>query len=67
MARTEYVRHRIEVADQFCPLDVWTDYKDTLFGNVGLIQKGVIYLVAATVSGTEWKITLSNRMYFKTV
>ncbi|KAF5957988.1 hypothetical protein HYC85_005213 [Camellia sinensis] len=30
-----YVRHGIEVADRFFPDDVWTDYKDTLLGNVG--------------------------------
>ncbi|THG20694.1 hypothetical protein TEA_005801 [Camellia sinensis var. sinensis] len=44
----EYVRHGIEVVDRFFPVDVWTDYKDTLLGNVGSIQRGVIYLVAAT-------------------
>ncbi|GMP97180.1 hypothetical protein CsSME_00045543 [Camellia sinensis var. sinensis] len=47
----EYVRHGIEVVDRFFPVDVWTDYKDTLLGNVGSIQKGAIYLVAATVNG----------------
>ncbi|GMP94236.1 hypothetical protein CsSME_00043765 [Camellia sinensis var. sinensis] len=47
----EYVRHEIEVVDWFFPVDVWTDYKDTLLGNVGSIQKGAIYLVAATVNG----------------
>ncbi|CAL5325665.1 unnamed protein product [Camellia sinensis] len=26
----EYVRHGIEVVDRFFPVDVWTDYKDTL-------------------------------------
>ncbi|CAL5371768.1 unnamed protein product [Camellia sinensis] len=41
----EYVRHGIEVVDRFFPVDVWTDYKDTLLGNVGSIQKGAIYLV----------------------
>ena len=63
----EYVRHGIEVVDRFFPVDVWTDYKDTLLGNVGSIQKGAIYLVAATVSGKECKITLRSQMYFKTV
>lgn len=63
----EYVRHGIEVVDWFFPVDVWMDYKDTLLGNVGSIQKGVIYLVAATVSGNQCKITLRSQMYFKIV
>ena len=63
----EYVRHGIEVVDRFFPVDVWTDYKDKLLGNVGSIQKGAIYLVATTVSGKECKITLNSQMYFKTV
>ncbi|KAF5933608.1 hypothetical protein HYC85_029779 [Camellia sinensis] len=63
----EYVRHGIEVVDRFFPVDVWIDYKDTLLGNVGSIQKGAIYLVAATVSGKECKITLRSQMYFKTI
>ncbi|XP_028071849.1 actin-related protein 2-like [Camellia sinensis] len=33
----EYVRYEIEVVNQFFPVDVWTDYKDTLLGNVGMI------------------------------
>ncbi|THF94138.1 hypothetical protein TEA_011720 [Camellia sinensis var. sinensis] len=63
----EYVCHGIEVVDRFFPVDVWMNYKDTLLGNVGSIQKGVIYLVATTVSGKECKITLRSQMYFKTV
>ncbi|GMP79866.1 hypothetical protein CsSME_00035212 [Camellia sinensis var. sinensis] len=58
----ECVRHGIKVVDRFFPVDVWTDYKDTLLGNVGSIQKGAIYLVAATVSGKECKITLRSQI-----
>ncbi|THF96485.1 hypothetical protein TEA_010487 [Camellia sinensis var. sinensis] len=47
----EYVRHNIDVVDQFWLVDVWIDYKDTLLGNVWSIQKGAIHLVAATVYG----------------
>ena len=35
----EYVCHRIEVVDRFFPVDVWTNYKNTLLGNVGSIQR----------------------------
>ncbi|GMQ03618.1 hypothetical protein CsSME_00049363 [Camellia sinensis var. sinensis] len=58
----EYVRHGIEVVDRFFLVDVWTDYKDTLLGNVRRIQKGAIYLVVATVSGKECKITLRSQI-----
>jgi hypothetical protein len=60
-------RNGIEIVDRFCPVDVWTDYRDSLIGNVGNIQKGAIYLVAASVSGKECKYTLRSQMYFKTV
>lgn len=63
----DHPRHGIEVVDRFCIIDVWTDYKDMLIGNVGNIQKGAIYLVAASVSGKECKYTLRSQMYFKTV
>ncbi|GMP65749.1 hypothetical protein CsSME_00026419 [Camellia sinensis var. sinensis] len=58
----EYVRHGIKVVDRFFRVDVWTNYKDTLLGNVGSIQKGAIYLVAATVNGKECKITLRSQI-----
>jgi len=62
-----HARHGIEVVDRFVILDAWTNYKDELIGNVGNIQKGAIYLVAASVSGKECKYTLRSQMYFKTV
>ena len=63
----DHPRHGIEVVDRYFIIDVWTDYKDTLIGNVGNIQKGAIYLVAASVSGKMCKFTLRSQLYFKTV
>lgn len=64
-ANASHAKRHIELVDKWIDTNIWTDYRDALFGPADGIARGALYLVAAVVNGSPCHYTLRVEIRFR--